>query len=58
MTMKKDQDKKPAGTPLAFDPIEAALRQIFDEVSAEAVPDDFADLVAKLKPRVSTDESH
>lgn len=32
----------------AFDPIEAALREIFDGIESEPVPDDFADLVAKL----------
>lgn len=51
MTTKKGTEEKPAATPLAFDPIEAALRQIFDDVTAEPVPDDFADLVARLKPR-------
>lgn len=33
---------------MAFDPVEAALRQIFDDVASEDVPDDFSDLVAKL----------
>ena len=32
----------------AFDPIEAALREIFYGIENEPVPDDFADLVAKL----------
>lgn len=32
----------------AFDPIEAALREIFDGIESEPVPDDFAALVAKL----------
>lgn len=45
-------DKKPRAKapqpPVAFDPVEAALRQIFDEVASEDVPADFADLVAQL----------
>lgn len=53
---KMNNDDKPPATSatapqLAFDPIEAALRQIFDGVSAEPVPDDFADLVARLPTR-------
>lgn len=31
-----------------FDPIEAALRQMFSEVESEEVPDDFAALIAKF----------
>jgi hypothetical protein len=38
---------------LAFDPVEAALRQMFDNVAAEDVPEDFAALVAKLQKRPS-----
>jgi hypothetical protein len=34
--------------PTAFDPIEAALRQMFNEVEREDVPDDFSELVAKF----------
>ena len=46
---KQPKDKAPkAGPPMAFDPVEAALRQIFDNVASEDVPADFADLVAKL----------
>lgn len=37
-----------ADPPMAFDPVEAALRQIFDNVASEDLPEDFADLVAKL----------
>ena len=42
---KQEKDRTPK---MAFDPVEAALRQIFDDVASEDVPDDFADLVAKL----------
>lgn len=48
-------DKKPTPPsgakptpPTSFDPVEAALRQMFDEVASEDVPDDFAGLVAEL----------
>jgi hypothetical protein len=57
-----DRNKQPPGAkgtpPMAFDPVEAALRQIFDDVAAEDVPADFADLVAKLSkhPRPSKDK--
>lgn len=57
-----DRNKQPPGLkgapPMAFDPVEAALRQIFDDVAAEDVPPDFADLVAKLSkhPRPSKDK--
>jgi anti-sigma factor RsiW len=33
---------------LAFDPLEAALRQLFDDVADEPVPDDFLQLIQKL----------
>jgi hypothetical protein len=46
---KQPKHKAPkAGPPMAFDPVAAALRQIFDDVASEDVPADFADLVAKL----------
>lgn len=45
------------GPKLAFDPVEAALRQIFDEVASEEVPDDFADLVAQLRNRPAPTEN-
>lgn len=35
--------------PLPFDPVEAALRQIFKDVASEDIPPDFADLIAKLE---------
>lgn len=34
--------------PASFDPVEAALRQMFDDVASEDVPEDFAGLVAEL----------
>lgn len=46
---KKRQRAKPSRPELAFDPVEAALRQMFDEVSAEPVPDDFAALISRLE---------
>ena len=42
---QKDGVKSP---PMAFDPVDAALRQIFEELASEEVPEDFADLVSKL----------
>jgi len=53
MTEKKHPEAKRAQPPVAFDPVEAALRQIFDDVAAEDVPDDFADLVAQLTTKSS-----
>jgi Anti-sigma factor NepR len=46
---KKPERGTPPPPELAFDPLEAALRQLFDDVAAEAVPDDFMQLVAKLE---------
>jgi hypothetical protein len=49
--MSKDshQPERPSKPPpTAFDPIEAALRQMFNEVEREQVPDDFSQLVAKF----------
>lgn len=48
--------KKGKKSPLPFDPVEAALRQIFDDVASEDVPPDFADLVAKLEQRTRQPE--
>ena len=47
--MKKRKEAKTPGPDLAFDPVDAALRQLFDAVSAENIPDDFADLIARLE---------
>lgn len=47
---RKSEKPKP---PVAFDPVEAALKQIFDDVTAESVPADFAALVAKLTEKKS-----
>ncbi len=49
MRNQRDSDQTDNAPDLAFDPVEAALRQIFDAVAAEEVPEDFAALVAKLK---------
>jgi hypothetical protein len=39
---------KPSRVELAFDPVEAALRELFDDMAAEAVPDDFVRLIEQL----------
>lgn len=54
--MTDDTQPKPKGPqpPVAFDPVEAALRQIFDDVAAEDIPADFADLVAQLSPKAAS----
>jgi hypothetical protein len=46
---KQKSEQKSQERPLPFDPVEAALRQIFDDVASEDIPPDFADLVAKLE---------
>lgn len=48
MTQDNPPKAKPSRPPVAFDPVEAALKQIFNDVASEDVPDDFADLVAQL----------
>lgn len=48
MTQDKQSKSRPLRPPVAFDPVEAALKQIFNDVASEDVPDDFADLVAQL----------
>ena len=35
-------------TDMAFDPIEAALRQLHERIAAEAIPDDFMRLLDQL----------
>jgi Anti-sigma factor NepR len=51
MTDEKKSKATAAQPPVAFDPVEAALRQIFDDVASEDVPIDFADLVAQLSDK-------
>lgn len=46
---KKPERRKAVQPGLAFDPLEAALRQLFDEVAAEEIPDDFMKLVKQLE---------
>jgi hypothetical protein len=46
---KRETKDKESVHPLPFDPVEAALRQIFDDVASEDIPPDFADLIAKLE---------
>lgn len=53
MVGQMSKDSQPTGRPIeppptAFDPIEAALRQMFSEVEREQVPEDFSELVAKF----------
>ncbi len=38
---------------LAFDPIEAALRQLHENVASEEIPDDFMRLLDQLDDRAS-----
>ncbi len=51
---RKQISGNPGGNPgraapeLAFDPIEAALRQLHDDVAAEGIPDDFMRLLDRL----------
>jgi Anti-sigma factor NepR len=45
-----DQNKvKKMRTDSAFDPVEAALRQLYDQVAAEKIPDDFLNLLDRLE---------
>lgn len=56
MTDDKQPQPRPQTPPVAFDPVEAALRQIFNDVAAEDIPDDFADLVAQLTTKSSEEK--
>lgn len=51
MTDEKREKREKMKTPVAFDPVEAALKQMFDDVASEEVPDDFADLISKLSDK-------
>lgn len=57
MTVDKRRKSEKTNPPVAFDPVEAALRQIFDQVAAESVPPDFSDLVAQLLEKTSEKKS-
>lgn len=35
-------------TESAFDPVEAALKQLYDQVASESIPDDFMALLDRL----------
>lgn len=50
MTSKKRAEKQRGGgrTKSAFDPVEAALKQIYDEVASEEIPDEFMQLLDQL----------
>ncbi len=45
------ENMRPIG--VAFDPIAAALRQMHDKVSQEAVPDDFLRLLDEIDERAA-----
>lgn len=51
MTEEKREKREKSKTAVAFDPVEAALKQMFDDVASEEVPADFADLIAKLSDK-------
>lgn len=40
---------------MAFDPIEAALRQLHERIAAEAIPDDFMQLLDQLDDQPGSD---
>ena len=63
MSDEKREKREKHKTPVAFDPVEAALKQMFDDVASEDVPEDFAELIAKLsdkphKGEKRTDKPH
>lgn len=45
------------GRDMAFDPIEAALRQLHESIAAEEIPDDFLDLLDQLDDVPDADRS-
>jgi hypothetical protein len=47
-TASSDKKRTGEAKPPAFDPIEAALRRMFNDVAKEEVPDDFSQLVAQF----------
>ncbi|MHA7820074.1 MAG: NepR family anti-sigma factor [Erythrobacter sp.] len=51
MTDEKREKREKLNKAVAFDPVEAALKQMFDDVASEEVPEDFADLIAKLSDK-------
>ncbi len=55
MTAKPKRDNPGNSTQfppeLAFDPIDAALREIHDSIAAEEIPDDFLRLLEQLDER-------
>lgn len=56
-----NEDKAGGGTSggaeMAFDPIEAALRQLHETIAAEEIPDDFLDLLDQLDDLPDTESS-
>ena len=46
-----DKAGKLAAVNAAFDPVEAALRQLYDNVASEAIPDDFLKLLDELEQK-------
>ena len=57
MVMKMNNNRdgaRRAEAPIgSFDPIDSALRQLFDDVSEEEIPDDFTALVAQFAEQQS-----
>lgn len=41
---------------MAFDPIEAALRQLYDSMAAEPIPEDFLRILDRLSDAEQQDE--
>lgn len=39
----------PDGIDLAFDPVQAALRQLYEDVASEEIPTEFLDLLDQLE---------
>jgi hypothetical protein len=42
---------------MAFDPIEAALRQLYDSMVADAIPEDFLRILDQLAEEEQRDDS-
>jgi Anti-sigma factor NepR len=54
MTIRKgDAGPKPTAPGVAFDPIEAALREMHDKVADETIPDEFFSLLDELDARAA-----
>ncbi len=47
----------PSENPMAFDPIEAALRQLYDSMVADTIPEDFLRILDQLAEEEQGDDS-